>query len=297
MDDDPVLTPPGPVLLRGLDFDEVEVAWQRYERDHTDASRDELGAYYWPLVRFAVRHLALGLPSLASNWHLRPAGQAGLRAAIETYDSAREQRFETFALTQIRSSIIEMLTSSGELPHSGFWYLATVLQTLTDRLGRAPTREEWEPELDALRSGPTKVTSLPLPASTIEALDELWQASDADLERVSLLDSFPEEHAYLLHQGRSYEELSTWLMATVAETSWGPRTDERSGNQRDWIAEAMRDLHESDRLLVWLYYYENMRVLDMGGLISLASGIIPRVISGAILRLRAKLAHLPGSHW
>lgn len=291
------LGPPGPVLLRGLGRDALDGAWRRYERHRASSVRDEIGACYLSLVRFAVRRVNLGLPAVGLEDHLYSVGKAGLITAIEAFDLGGQQPFETFALAEIHSSLIGELSKTGELPYSRFWLRAKVGESLTARLGRAPTSVEREAEMAAWRSLPPKIMALPLPNATIAALDSLWTVSDADVERVSLLDSFPDGHAYLLHRDGPPGHVLDWLTALANQSSPGAHSDKDPTAPRDWIGEAMRELDDSDRLLVWLYFYENMRVLDIGGLVMLASGAIPRITYRAVLRLRDKLARLPGSLW
>jgi hypothetical protein len=142
---------------------------------------------------------------------------------------------------------------------------------------------------------------VPIPHTTLAALDELWSVSAANSDRVSFLEPFPEGHANRIQERRDGRDTCAFLIDALSNvpTALAPRT-----GGREWIAEAVAELDgkpgyapSNDRLLAYLYFYENMLVLDIGGLVSLASGRIPARVGLAVLRLRAALATLPGSLW
>lgn len=223
------------------------------------------------------------LPSLASAEHAWLHGEDGLTAAVTTFDRTSQRQFETFALTQIRSSIINAL-SGDQAP-----------RVPPARRQRESTDDDLEPVSIAVLSG--RCEPVPLQKAMIAALDSLWSVSDADANRVSLLDSFPDGEAWRRQQACGVQDLSDWLTSLLDESDPGNHGDRPWGEPRDWIAEAMDELEKLDRLVLWLYYYENLRVEEIGWLVCIASGIIPKVTWNAVLRLRAQLTNLPGSLW
>ncbi len=283
-------------LLRGLDPGELARAWRRYELERTVEVRDELVALHRPLVRFVGRRLSVVLPAHASWGPLLIFGEDGLTAAIEAFDRAGGIRFETYAMTRIRAAMIDQLRALGELPCSWFWLEHLARRSLETRLGRSPDYGEVRAEAEMLRDGPQDPVQIP--QSTIPSFDELWNVSDTDIDRMSLLDSFPEGHGDSARtRSDDGRDALTVLTDALSDGGVALRALGEQAGRRDWIAEAIMMLEVRDRVLAYLYYYENMRVLDIGGLISIASGRIPQRVGLAVLRLRSRLESLPGTLW
>lgn len=289
------LGPPGPVLLRGLDSNALSATWRRFEPDRADAVRGEIANHYFWMVVFVVRRVMLGLPPLASREHVSSCAKAGLIAAIDAFDPASPQQFETLALAEIRGSVLNALSERGAIPYSFQWHREKAEQTLITNLGRTPTEDELKRE--AIASYSESAEMIPLPDATIVALDWLWSVSDIDANRMSMLESFPVKKAWRLRRDRSREQILDWLIGLMRASGPGSQNEARSSQPRDWIAEGMLGLDVFDQVLLWLFYYENMFVFDIGGLIELASGLTTRATGRAVLRLRANLSTLSDSPW
>lgn len=257
------LGPPGPVLLRGLDSDALGAVWRRFERDRTEAVREEIANHYFWLVLFVVRRVMLGLPPLAYREHVWGCGKAGLMAAIDAFDAAGARQFETLALAEIRASILNALSERGAMPYSFQWHREKAEQTLITNLGRMPTEDELKRE--AIASYSESAEMIPLTDATIIALDWLWNASDTDANRMSVLESFPVKGASRLRRGRAREEVWDWLIGLMRASGPGSQIEARPSRQRDWIAEAMLEFDVCDQVLLWLFYYETCSSLISAG--------------------------------
>src|ERR671933_769675 len=97
---------------------ELRELWRRYKQQGDDRARERLVVAYSPLVKFIAGRMASGLPSHVEEADLISYGLLGLIGAIERYEPEREIKFETFAITRIKGSIIDELRSLDWVPRS-----------------------------------------------------------------------------------------------------------------------------------------------------------------------------------
>jgi len=102
--------------------------------------------------------------------------------------------------------------------------------------------------------------------STIVALDELWNVSDAGGDPVSLLDTLPDREAP------------------------DPEALVDQGELRDRIADSIAALPEREKLVIALYYYENLTLREIGEVLSVTESRVSQLHTKAVLRLRSKLS-------
>ena len=91
-----------------LDEDQI---WKRYAASRNKADFDRLVEHYLPLVKVAAGRLALHLPSFIREEDLYSAGCVGILSAVQNYDTSRDVRFETYALSRVRGSMLDELRS------------------------------------------------------------------------------------------------------------------------------------------------------------------------------------------
>jgi RNA polymerase sigma factor for flagellar operon FliA len=135
---------------------------------------------------------------------------------------------------------------------------------LEARLQRAPTDEEMAKEL-GVEVDEFQETLLQISNSTIVALDELWNVQDSTGDQVSLLDTLPDRDAPDPQQLVDQSEL------------------------RDRIADAIAALPEREKLVVALYYYENLTLREIGEVLGVTESRVSQLHTKAVLRLRSKL--------
>jgi RNA polymerase sigma factor for flagellar operon FliA len=90
---------------------ELEDLWRRYKDERDEKARERLVLAYAPLVKYAAGRMSTGLPSHVEEADLISYGLLGLISAIERFEPEREIKFETFAITRIKGSIIDELRS------------------------------------------------------------------------------------------------------------------------------------------------------------------------------------------
>src|SRR5213083_1009043 len=169
---------------------ELKELWRRYKDSGDKHAREQLVLAFSPLVKYVAGRMSTGLPAHVEEADLISYGLLGLISAIERYDPDREIKFETFAITRIKGSIIDELRSLDWVPRSvraRAREIERVHGELESRLGRAPTDEEISAKIglsvDELQDSLTDISR-----SSIAALDELWTITGDTGDQVSLLD-------------------------------------------------------------------------------------------------------------
>src|SRR5437763_10065685 len=130
---------------------ELRELWRRYKDSGDKHAREQLVLSFSPLVKYVAGRMSTGLPAHVEEADLISYGLLGLISAIERFDPDREIKFETFAITRIKGSIIDELRSLDWVPRSvraRAREIERVHGKLEHRLHRAPTDEEMARELD-----------------------------------------------------------------------------------------------------------------------------------------------------
>ena len=246
---------------------ELKDLWKRYKGSGDERARERLVVAYSPLVKYVAGRMGSGLPAHVEESDLISYGLTGLISAIERFDLAREIKFETYAITRIRGAIIDELRTLDWVPRSvraRAREIERANQKLEARLQRAPTDEEMAAELE-LSVGEFQEALVQISNSTLVALDELWSSSDSGGDQVSLLDTLPDRGAP------------------------DPEALVDQGELRDRIADAIAALPEREKLVIALYYYENLTLREIGEVLGVTESRVSQLHTKAVLRLRSKL--------
>src|SRR5215208_3712613 len=176
---------------------ELRDLWRRYKDDGDGTARERLVVAYSPMVKFVAGRLGAGLPSHVEDADLISYGLVGLISAIERFEPERGIKFETFAITRIKGSIIDELRSLDWVPRSVRTKAREIERAnakLEHELHRAPTDQEMADQLDTsveeFQESLVRISN-----SSVVALDELWTVSDASGDQVSLLDTIQDPQA------------------------------------------------------------------------------------------------------
>jgi RNA polymerase sigma factor FliA len=246
---------------------ELQDLWRRYKATGDERARERLVVAYSPLVKYVAGRMSSALPAHVEEADLISYGLGGLIAAIERFDPGRDIRFETYAMARIRGAIIDELRTLDWVPRSvrararEFERVNTKLEA---RLHRAPTDDEMASELE-ISLEELQNTLLAIANSTIVALDELWTVSDSTGDQVSLLDTLADDAA---------ED----PQALVERSSF-----------RDRVADAIVALPEREKMVIALYYYENLTLREIGEILGVTESRVSQLHTKAVLRLRSKL--------
>ncbi|WP_349239792.1 FliA/WhiG family RNA polymerase sigma factor [Patulibacter sp. SYSU D01012] len=241
--------------------------WRRVREGDDRAARERLVLIYSPLVKWVAGRVAASLPPHVEEGDLISYGLEGLTTAVDRYDITREVRFETYAVTRIRGAIIDELRSQDWVPRSVRQRAREIERThsrLEHQLHRAPTDEEMATALDvSVREFQDSLVQVS--QSTIHALDELWSVGDASGDQVSLLDTIEDEGA----------------------PDPAALVDEQA--LRDQIGDAIDRLPEREKVVIALYYYENLTLREIGEVLGVTESRASQLHTKAVLRLRSRL--------
>src|SRR5579863_797062 len=139
-----------PTLESNVKSNDLREVWRRYKSDGDERARERLVVAYSPLVKYVAGRIASGLPPHVDEADLISYGLGGLISAIERFDTTREIKFETYAITRIKGAIIDELRSIDWVPRSARTKARSVegaYARLEASLGRAPTDAEVAAEL------------------------------------------------------------------------------------------------------------------------------------------------------
>jgi RNA polymerase sigma factor for flagellar operon FliA len=211
--------------------------------------------------------MSSGLPAHVEEADLISYGLIGLINAIERFELEREIKFETYAITRIKGAIIDELRALDWVPRSvraRAREIEKIHAKLEHRLHRTPTDEEMARELglpvDEFQEILVKISN-----STVVALDELWAVSDSSGDSVSLLDTLQDPDAPDPQQMLAASEL------------------------KDRLADAIAALPEREKLVIALYYYENLTLREIGEVLGVTESRISQLHTKAVLRLKSRL--------
>ena len=88
------------------DEQEEDDLWEEYKKTKSPAIRDKFIRQYMPLVKYVAGKLAVGMPNSVEFDDLVGFGQFGLLDAISKYDTSKNVKFKTYAVTRIRGAIL-----------------------------------------------------------------------------------------------------------------------------------------------------------------------------------------------
>jgi RNA polymerase sigma factor for flagellar operon FliA len=128
----------------------LDALWEAFVATRTLEARNQLVDYYSPIVKYVARRMSAGLPQAIEHAHLVSYGMFGLMDAIDKFDPTRGNKFQTYAMSRIRTAIIDELRSVDWVPHSlrvKARTLAMAVTKLDRELLRKPTDAEVAQEL------------------------------------------------------------------------------------------------------------------------------------------------------
>ena len=246
---------------------DTQALWQEYRQTHDRALRDRLILTYAPLVKFVAGRLGASLPSHVDEQDLVSYGLLGLISAIERFDPDREIKFETYAISRVKGAIIDELRSLDWVPRSVRTRAREIERAIAEleaKLGTAPDDAQIAAKIgisvDELEESLTDISR-----SSIAALDELWSPS-AGGDQIALID-------------------------TIEDTSGpDPESSLEVTEMKEALGEAIARLPEREKLVVTLYYYEELTLREIGEVLGVTESRVSQLHTKAVLRLKARLS-------
>lgn len=235
---------------------DMQPLWLKYKETKSVDLRNEIAENYLPLVKIVCGRLAVSLPPHLDRDDLLSSGFFGLLDAIDRFDPTRNIKFETYAGLRIRGAMLDYLRSkdwiSVSLRQKIRKYEKTVCQLETE-LGRSATDDEIAKALDI---------------SVAELQTLIGQCNSATI--------IPLE-----------EYLQTDLTEAV---DTNPANSTELFELRDTLAKAIERLPEKERMVVSLYYYEELTLKEISLVLHLTEARISQLHTKAIFRMRGYLA-------
>ncbi|MEM7341883.1 MAG: RNA polymerase sigma factor WhiG [Actinomycetota bacterium] len=246
---------------------ELDQVWSRFKADGDQTDRDHLIVYYAPLVKYVASRVAAGLPQSVDQSDLVSYGMFGLIDAIVKFDPERGFKFETYAISRIKGAILDELRSIDWVPRSVRSKAKSVeraMVKLEAQLHRSPTdteiAEELDLSIDQLNGIYNQISSLGM-----VALDEMLSGSGGE--------------------GLTFGD-------TLADRHDGPGGQFEQVEMRQTLAGAINRMNEREKLVLTLYYYENLTLAEIGRVLGVTESRICQIHTKAVLTLRSRLSSL-----
>jgi RNA polymerase sigma factor for flagellar operon FliA len=232
--------------------------------------REQIVLEHTPLIRYIVNRIAVRLPSHIDLDDLHNTGVIGLMDAIEKYDPDKNCKFKTYAEFRIKGAILDQLRSLDWVPRS--------VRQKSRRLERA--YGEVEQRLGRSASDDEVADSLGLQIDKFhELLNQVRGISLVNLEEI---------------RGTNSDGDRTGTYADIIEdvNSENPFASLKLAEMKQAIAQTIGALPEKERLVISLYYYEDLNMKEIGGILGITESRVCQIHTKAVLRLRAKLKSL-----
>lgn len=248
------------------DVSGVARLWLDYKAAQSQHARDRLIVHYSPLVKYVAGRVSTGLPQNIEQADLVSYGIFGLIDAIDKFDTDRNIKFETYAISRIKGAIIDELRSIDWVPRSVRAKARNVERAyakLEAVLKRTPTDSEVAAEMRITEAELHHVYNQ-VSSVGVVALDEM------------------------LSSGERGE--STTLGETLPDRSDGPTGAFEVEEMKQILAGAVNRLNDREKIVLTLYYYEGLTLAEIGEVLSVTESRVCQIHTRAVLMLRSRMS-------
>lgn len=236
-----------------------------------NSTRDRLVVEYAPLIKYIAQKIAARLPTNIELDDLMSSGVIGLMDAIEKYDATRDNKFKTYAEFRIRGAILDELRAQDWVPRS-VREKAKALERCYARIEQTKGRQATDEEVCE-----------DLGVSQEEYHEMLSQVRSVSLLSFDDVQNFSKADKRALH---GFSDVSNYKSPT-------PFSEVNHAALKTMISTAINDLPEKQRLVLSLYYYEDLNLKEIGRVLDVTESRVSQLHTQAILRLKGKLRN----HW
>ncbi len=220
---------------------------------------------YLPLVRYSAERIGAKLPQEVENDDLMSAGVFGLMDAIDAFDLSRGVKFETYCTQRIRGAIFDELRAMDWVPRlvrSRTAKLDRVRRRFEMESGRKPTDKELRGRLEVSGAEYSKISKDSKPVNVV-SLNRKWFETDSskDIREIDVIQDNRQEDPLSQLQKRDLKLLIT------------------------------KGLSRAERLIVILYYYEEMTMKEIGITLDLSESRVSQMHSSILARLQAQMQY------
>ena len=243
---------------------EVQKLWRAFKADpSSETLRNQLVEHYLPLVRYNAERIWARLPDGVELDDLISAGVFGLMDAIDAFDLERGVKFETYCVPRIRGAILDELRTLDWVPRlvrSKASKLAEAVSTLEARHGRPPSDQELAEHLGI---SVQELEKMKQEANTVNviSLDKKWYETDSykDVREIDILEDKKGEDPT------------------------------RGIQKKDLMRLVTKGLNRNERLIIILYYYEELTMREIGATLDLSESRVSQMHSSIMKRLQRQL--------
>ena len=243
----------------------MEQLWVEFKKDISNQElRNRLVEIYLPLVKYNGERIWARLPEGVELDDLISAGVFGLMDAIDAFDLSRGVKFETYCVPRIRGAMLDELRTMDWVPRlvrSKASRLNEAIKTVETRLGRSPTEIELATELNI----------------TVPELEKMMLDANA-VNLISLNKKWYETDSY-----KDVREID------ILEDKKGEDPTKRI-QKNDLMRLVTKGLNRNERLIIILYYYEELTMKEIGATLDLSESRVSQMHSSIVQRLQGQLA-------
>jgi RNA polymerase sigma factor for flagellar operon FliA len=243
---------------------DIAQVWVDYKKTRTEPLRNILMENYLHLVRYNAERIHIKLPDEVELDDLMSAGIFGLMDAIAAFDMDRGVKFETYCAPRIRGAILDELRSMDWVPRlvrSRSAKVDSAAKQLETELGRAPTKEELASRLQVSMAEYEKMAK-DSSAVGVVSLNRKWYETDGnkDVREIDVLEDKRGSDPVREMQRKDLKEMIT------------------------------KGLSRAERLIIVLYYFEEMTMKEIGSTLDLSESRVSQMHSSILARLKAQIA-------
>lgn len=243
----------------------IEEVWIEYKKTGAEPLRNVLMEHFLSLVKYNAERIHSKLPDEVDVEDLMSAGIFGLMDAIDAFDMDRGVKFETYCAPRIRGAILDELRSMDWVPRlvrSRAGHVDRARKSLEKEYGRKPTEDEIASKLKMSKEEFAKIRK-DSGAVGVVSLSRKWYETDSnkDVREIDVLEDGRQVNPFAAVQRRDLKDLIT------------------------------RGLSRAERLIVVLYYYEEMTMKEIGVTLDLSESRVSQMHSSILARLKAQLQH------
>jgi RNA polymerase sigma factor for flagellar operon FliA len=244
--------------------DEVTQLWLAYKADPENKHlRNRLIERYLPLVKYNGERIWARLPEGVELDDLISAGVFGLMDAIDAFDLTRGVKFETYCVPRIRGAMLDELRTMDWVPRlvrSKASKLNEAIKTLEAKFGRPPSEVELAEQLQI----------------SVQELEKMMVEANA-VNLISLNKKWYETDSY-----KDVREID------ILEDKKGEDPTKRI-QKNDLMRLVTKGLNRNERLIIILYYYEELTMKEIGATLDLSESRVSQMHSSIVQRLQNQL--------
>lgn len=241
----------------------IQQVWGQFHKTGEDHFRNLLIKHYMHIVKYTAERLYSKLPDKVELDDLISSGTFGLMDAIDAFDPGRGVKFETYCSTRIKGAILDELRSMDWVPRlvrARAHQLTKATQSLEAHLGRKPTEKETAERLEMNLDDFSRVKNDAYTVNVV-SLNTKYSESDGekDIREIDIIKDSRSQNPLLESQKRDLKNL------------------------------LMKGLTRAERLIITLYYYEEMTMKEIGATLDLSESRVSQMHSSIVARLKAQM--------